>query len=337
MMILTTAILACLSSQRPVKTVVCFGDKVIQKVGAALKAELAPAHTAVQTVASNGLRHAGVEVESIGRLGPDFVLIGFGTEFASDSSWLGERDLFVPRIESLITRLRSGLSHPRVFICLPPPIDLPENDVRSLRLSTEIRPLLKQAARESNCDTIDFEGALRDRIDLVNGLALDEMGVQILADAAADVLNAGGKADWRIVHADSEEPDEGPAKNAIDGDADTYWHTNYSSTQERYPHELVVDTGSVKTIGGFSCLPRQDGVNGRVAKYEFYVSLDGNHWGAPVATGVFPRGSDETKVHFGTAAKGRYFRFRALSEQQGQIWASVAELNILKFYPKRPR
>ena len=89
-------------------------------------------------------------------------------------------------------------------------------------------------------------------------------------------------------------------------------------------------------MGGFSYMPRQDGVNGRVAKYEFYVSMDGKDWGAPVASGQFPQSSDQTKVFFSKLIQARYFKFRALSEQQGQNWASVGELDILKFYPKRP-
>ena len=51
-----------------------------------------------------------------------------------------------------------------------------------------------------------------------------------------------------------------------------------------------------RTIGGFSYTPRQDGVNGRVANYEFYVSLDGKTWGTPIVSGRFPNGSKTIKV-----------------------------------------
>jgi len=267
--------------------------------------------------------------------GPDVVVFCLGTDAAAGTGWLGTRDRFVPNVERDIERLRSGPSHPKVILCLPPSPALSESDLRGHYLSWQILPLLKQAARETECPTIDFDEALRDRPDLMDGLMPSALGTELIADTIADAISYGRKADWKVVYTDSEESDEGPAKNAIDGDPDTYWHTNYSTTQERYPHEIQVDTGTARMIGGFSYLPRQDGVNGRVAKYEFYVSLDGKFWGEPVAKGQFKRGGDLSKVYFSAPVKCRYFRFRALSEEQGQMWASAAELDVLKFYPKR--
>jgi hypothetical protein len=322
--------------QQTPKRVLCIGDSVTQAYAPILKQILSPRKMEVE-ILNDGSGHLDIgRILLPSKMRLDVVVIGFGTDLAADPKWSGMRDRFVPKMEALIDSLRSGISHPSVYLCLPPPSALPDSDLRSQRLASELTPLLKQAARESNCPIIDFEAALRDRLDLVSGLSPKGLGAEVLADTVADAVSTGKKADWRVVYADSEEADEGPAKFAIDGDPDTYWHTNYSTTQEHYPHEIQVDIGALTTIGGFSYLPRQDGVNGRVAKYEFYVSRDGKTWGNPVASGAFAHTSDVTKVHFGNPVECRYFRFRALSEQQGQIWASVGELDILKFYPKRP-
>jgi hypothetical protein len=305
------------------------------RVGTALKNDLSGSSVAIRVTARQNLTAGDSEIGQVDQANPNAVVVGLGTDLASSPIWRQLRDRFVPDIERLIAKLSSRQSHPKVFLCLPPPSALPAFDPRGAVLLNEIVPLLKQAARETQCELIDFQSALKDRMDLMNGLEPDDLGAEVLADSVAEMIATGRKSDWRVLHADSEETDEGPAVNAIDGDSDTYWHTNYSTTQERYPHELDIDTGSIRTIGGFSYLPRQDGVNGRVAKYEFYVSLDGKEWGKPVASGVFPQGSDVVKVHFEKPATCRFFRFKALSEQQGQIWASVAELDLLKFYPKR--
>jgi endo-alpha-N-acetylgalactosaminidase len=53
---------------------------------------------------------------------------------------------------------------------------------------------------------------------------------------------------------------------------------------------LIVDLGSPQTISGFVYLPRQEGENGRIAGYEFYLSENGSTW-VTAATGTF---SDST-------------------------------------------
>jgi endo-alpha-N-acetylgalactosaminidase len=73
--------------------------------------------------------------------------------------------------------------------------------------------------------------------------------------------------------------------------------------------------------------PRQNISNGRIARYEVYVSSDPAVWGSPVATGTFPNTAADQTVAF-TPKVGRYLRLRALSEVAGRAWTSVAELNI---------
>ena len=100
-------------------------------------------------------------------------------------------------------------------------------------------------------------------------------------------------------------------------------------TLTKYPHWIDFDAAEVKNMKGFTYLPRQEGGNGTVKDYEIYVSLDGKNWGEPVAKGSFARGSEEKKVLFSKPVKGRYIRFRALSEQNGQDFASGAEFTLI--------
>ncbi len=140
-----------------------------------------------------------------------------------------------------------------------------------------------------------------------------------------------GGAALRVVSVDSEEPDEGAAVHAIDGDPATYWHTAWSGDAPAHPHEITLDIGVEQSLVGLAYLPRQGGnPNGRIAEYEVYVSRDGQSWGPPVATGRFPNVDEMQRVFFSAPATARFLRLRALSEVNGNRWTSVAELSVLK-------
>jgi alpha-L-fucosidase len=82
---------------------------------------------------------------------------------------------------------------------------------------------------------------------------------------------------WKVISVDSEETAgaDNSAARAIDGDSATFWHTRWNADQ-RQPHHLTVDMGKTNRIGGFTYLPRQDGLlNGVVERYRFETSVDG--------------------------------------------------------------
>ena len=132
-----------------------------------------------------------------------------------------------------------------------------------------------------------------------------------------------------VIYASSEEVDGGDAKNLVDGDPNTIWHSMYSVTVAKYPHWVDLDAGEEKAIKGFIYMPRQDSNNGNIKEYSIQVSNDGKNWGEPVCKGQFERNRDEKRVLFDKPVKGRYIRFTALSSQNGQDFAAGAELTIL--------
>lgn len=133
----------------------------------------------------------------------------------------------------------------------------------------------------------------------------------------------------QVIYASSQEAGEGNASNLTDGDPNTIWHTMYSVTVAKHPHWVDLDAGEVKTMKGFTYLPRQNGGNGNIKDYTIQVSMDGKEWGTPIQKGKFENNLKEKKVMFSKPVKARYLRFTALSEQNGQDFASGAELTIL--------
>jgi lysophospholipase L1-like esterase len=126
--------------------------------------------------------------------------------------------------------------------------------------------------------------------------------------AEFNLLDAGGavipRAGWTAT-ADSEETvgDNAPASAAIDGDAGSFWHSQWQGAGPGLPHALTVDLGTVRSIGGFKYLPRQVGENGRIAGWRFYTSSDGSNW-VLASAGVFAPGSAEASVMLPTVASG---------------------------------
>ncbi len=96
------------------------------------------------------------------------------------------------------------------------------------------------------------------------------------------------RSNWKA-SADSVElqGENGAAANAIDGNKDSIWHTQWQTANPRPPHWFRVDLGGAQELAGFRYLPRVGGGNGTMSLVNFYVSSDGVNWGDPVWQGDF--------------------------------------------------
>jgi arylsulfatase A-like enzyme len=137
-------------------------------------------------------------------------------------------------------------------------------------------------------------------------------------------------AGWKVVRASSENTaNEKFARHAIDGDPATLWHTKWSGGVALPPHELVIDLGAERTVRGFVYLARQDdGWNGAIKEIEFGVGASPDRFGEPVAKTALAKTKEPQTVDC-PATRGRYVLLRALSEQSGNAFASVAELGVI--------
>lgn len=88
---------------------------------------------------------------------------------------------------------------------------------------------------------------------------------------------------------DSEElVDEfSPVVRVIDGNPDTFWHTEWGAVNPPPPHFVTIDLGSMRPVGGFIYTPRQAGVNGRIANYQVHYSSDAVNW-TLMTSGTWP-------------------------------------------------
>jgi hypothetical protein len=139
-------------------------------------------------------------------------------------------------------------------------------------------------------------------------------------------------SEMTLVYVDSEETrgEDGRGINAIDGNPYTIWHTEWYAKDPVHPHKIVIDLGYERQVCGFNYLPRQDRLYyGGIAEYEFYVRTDGENWGSPVASGIFPRTREKQEVVF-YPKYARYVKLVAFSEVEGRPWTSAAEIEVME-------
>ena len=151
------------------------------------------------------------------------------------------------------------------------------------------------------------------------------------ATSAPTSVVATNKIVLTVVKVDSEETagENGSGTNAVDGNPNTFWHTQWQDATPECPHEIIIELTPPSTIKGFTYLPRQDDTeNGTIKDYEFYVSNDGKDFGKPVSKGTFESGKEKKTVAF-QAKKCRFIKLKALSEINGGAWTSAAEIGVV--------
>ncbi|MBP2412391.1 hexosaminidase [Arthrobacter stackebrandtii] len=123
-----------------------------------------------------------------------------------------------------------------------------------------------------------------------------------------------------------------PGSNAIDGDPGTFWGTAWTPSNAPLPHTITVDLGSAMDICAVNLLPRQGSsagaANGRIKGWELYVADTADAPGAKVTEGNFPNEAGLQTVSLPSPATGRFVTLKALSEQNGNPWTTLAEFTV---------
>ena len=143
----------------------------------------------------------------------------------------------------------------------------------------------------------------------------------------AVVLPASTMATWTAT-ADSHENGY-PPSNAIDGNANSMWHTPWDPKTVQLPHYLLIDMKQSHLVNSIAYQPRQDGgVNGNIGGHTITFSTDGVNFGTPKCIGTW-RDENSTKTSIFEATQARFVKLTALTEAGGRgPWSSVAELKV---------
>lgn len=161
----------------------------------------------------------------------------------------------------------------------------------------------------------------------IDGVPVSQIPTAENAPARPFALVANDRTGWTAT-ADSYQTGNEPAK-VLDGNANSFWHTQYTPTTAALPHTLTIDMKTARYVNGLSYQPRQDGSpNGNIGQHKIYCSTDGNNFGAALVIGTY-RNDGQTKTSVFPASNCRYIRLTSQTEVNGKPWSSAAEINIL--------
>ena len=146
------------------------------------------------------------------------------------------------------------------------------------------------------------------------------------------------KTNWTVSSFSSQEaggegPVNGYASAIIDGDVNTFWHSQWSGGTGTAPHRLVVDMGRSLSIHGFVFSQRQS-LTRNIKNLKVETSNDGITWTA-VAGSPFSLAQIKNPQTRGLPASisCRFFRMEITSNSDvydGSTFAALGEVDVLK-------
>lgn len=125
------------------------------------------------------------------------------------------------------------------------------------------------------------------------------------------------RTDWAITGFSSQEANGEGANNGraifvLDGDINTFWHSQWQGANPGPPHHLVVDMGAVKTLHGIAITARQTDGGGKPNEVSIETSTDNVNWVASEQIS-FSNKKEAQKVFLKKFVDARYFKFIVLS------------------------
>ena len=118
-------------------------------------------------------------------------------------------------------------------------------------------------------------------------------------------------------------PDEGSVDKAFDNNPNTFWHTKW--TGDSAPYTLSMTLKEAEKVNGLSYLPRPNGGNGIVTRYEIFAQKDGQM--VKVSEGKWENNTQEKTVNFAPIHTNK-IDLKVLEGVGG--FASAAEVHLLK-------
>jgi hypothetical protein len=116
-----------------------------------------------------------------------------------------------------------------------------------------------------------------------------------------------------------------PASNAIDGNINTVWHSNWTwySDNDRY---IIIELDSSTYLSAVDYVPSQSGSNGRFLNCELYTSLDGSSWTLSATGSNWGNNTATKTINLDTPVYTKFVKLVATSGVNS--FASAAMINL---------
>ena len=195
--------------------------------------------------------------------------------------WLkkGENEIIVFDILGPKEPKSNGMKKPQLDKLLNQKRLVHRNEGEVLDLSLET-PVLSATFKPGNgWQEFRLDSPRRGRyicIEAINGYGNDNVSSIAEFYVLDDKGERISREPWTVMYADSEEVRDGnhSADKIFDLQESTYWNTE---TSAQYPHQIVIDLGNIRNIGGIQYLPRMESeVPGAVKDFRIYLKESSN-------------------------------------------------------------
>lgn len=134
---------------------------------------------------------------------------------------------------------------------------------------------------------------------------------------------------WTLT-ANTDEPAEsapnGRVEAIVDGDINTFWHSQWSGGWQDWPHVIIIDMNERCEVLSIDYYGRQSGGDANAKDMEFFISEDGNDW---ASIGKFEAKKTTALQMFDTEdCEGRYLKLEITSSHDGSNNTNIGELIV---------
>ena len=158
--------------------------------------------------------------------------------------------------------------------------------------------------------------------------AADPATGEAFASATASIGQPSPRASWAFF-CSSENPGDGKALNAFDGNPKTIWHSRYNDGKVQGPHSIGIEFGKPQLLSGIRYTPREGFGNGNARDYRIEYRSKGQ-W-VEASSGTVAKGRESTPLEMTFAEKTAVeaIRMTILSDITGGGFGACAELTPL--------
>ena len=133
----------------------------------------------------------------------------------------------------------------------------------------------------------------------------------------------------------TQETSEGPKKNLVDGDRNTYWHSAWSAGVAPLPHWVKIQFAEPTTMGVVKYFFRNNTTqNGRPTQIGLETSEEGvtwnNVWTSPAGLNVTTPAAEEKTLAFDKNYTAKYFRIMFLATQGNTTFVTLGDMSFFK-------
>ena len=175
----------------------------------------------------------------------------------------------------------------------------------------------------------DFTGKIAQITVKNSSVGYDE--VKALSNEIADIITPSHE-NWTATACSemSGTTGDSSAMGAIDGNTNSWWHTNYVGQDTcTEPHWIAVDFGGEETFDKFLYTGRGSATNGSIKDYRLEIKdAEGNY--TVIKEGTFSSETKENVIELDKEYKAYGIRLTALSTQNGQDFAAAVEIDVAK-------